>query len=153
MAQSQAVRLGINAEPIQTGTRTFAEVKDSHPFAFTVTGEARERKARKVTGDAAIMLAACLRMVHENQDAAERIMNRGDVASFGVVPENRWSAMKAACRKVWGVKGVAFKVVRASESTDGEPRFKVYKPRTRNTSGPVELDKDTRAALLAYIKG
>ena len=153
---STTTKHGRNTPPQSTGTHTLAEIQAAHPLAFEpiIRDEAKARKTRQpraISGDAAIVRMVAIAMIARNRDRIEAILGQGRVASLGTVPESHWPIYRSAAREVFGAEGIAFSMVRADQSEDGCPKFKLYRPKHRTTSRNVELSDDERAALRAYI--
>ena len=149
-------KLGINQPPTTTGTRSLAEIREEHPNAFSpaILSEERTRKPRQpkgLSGDAAIIRMVAIAMLSRNRERIDAILGSGRVASLGTVPEEHWPIYRSAAREVFGKDSVGFQLVRADESADGAPKFKLYKPKPRTSSRSVELSDEERSALRAYI--
>ena len=151
-----STNLGINQPPVSTGTRTLAEIRDEHPHSFSpaILSEERSRKPRKpraISGDAAIIRMVAIAMLSRNRERIDAILGSGRVASLGTVPVEHWPIYRSAAREVFGKDAIGFQLVRADESADGAPKFKLYKPKSRTSSRNVELSDEERNALRAYI--
>ena len=149
-------KLGINHPPTTTGTRSLAEIREEHPNAFSpaILSEDRTRKPRKpkgLSGDAAIIRMVAIATLSRNRDRIDAILGSGRVASLGTVPAEHWPIYRSAAREVFGKDAVGFQLVRADESADGAPKFKLYRPKPRASSRNVELSDEERSALRAYI--
>ena len=149
-------KLGINHPPTTTGTRSLAEIREEHPNAFSpaILSEERSRKPRKpraISGDAAIIRMVAIAMLSRNRERIDAILGSGRVASLGTVPEEHWPIYRSAAREVFGKDAIGFQLVKADESADGSPKFKLYRPKHRATSRNVELTDEERNALRAYI--
>ena len=149
-------KLGINHPPTTTGTRSLAEIREEHPNAFSpsILSEERTRKPRKpraISGDAAIIRMVAIAMLSRNRERIDAILGSGRVASLGTVPEEHWPIYRSAAREVFGKDAIGFQLVKADESADGSPKFKLYRPKHRATSRNVELTDEERNALRAYI--
>ena len=149
-------KLGINQPPVSTGTRSLAEIREEHPNSFSpaILSEERTRKPRQpkgLSGDAAIIRMVAIATLSRNRDRIDAILGSGRVASLGTVPAEHWPIYRSAAREVFGKDAVGFQLVRADESADGAPKFKLYRPKPRASSRNVELSDEERNALRAYI--